>query len=405
MPDYGHDLLFGCSSRRSPSRPRRCDPGPDRRRARPGPLDRAGPPVPAALPRHLDAALRTSPRAPSGCGCSQRREPAAAAAGGARPGGRSLDILSDGRVELGLGAGAFWDAIEAMGGPRRSPGEAVRRWRRRSRSSARSGSRAAPRASTASTTGWHGAKPGRRRAPDRHLARRLRPRMLRLTGRLADGWLPSQGYAPPERLPDMNARSTRPRPAAGRTPRRCAASTTCRRLRDRRPASCRARPTTGSSSCRRRWRWSTVDLRLAVVSRPTPTGACTPLRRGGRAAPSGSPSSTSAAPARPHGAPATASTEASPGCPRHHVTAADRRRDPEPDAGRRAASDALRLGRVGPADRAGSCGGADVHDRGRAEGQAPGPDPRPPARRAGPAARPGRPGRRHGNRDIGEVRR
>jgi alkanesulfonate monooxygenase SsuD/methylene tetrahydromethanopterin reductase-like flavin-dependent oxidoreductase (luciferase family) len=29
----------------------------------------------------------------------------------------SLDLLSGGRVELGLGAGAFWDAIEAMGGP------------------------------------------------------------------------------------------------------------------------------------------------------------------------------------------------------------------------------------------------------------------------------------------------
>jgi alkanesulfonate monooxygenase SsuD/methylene tetrahydromethanopterin reductase-like flavin-dependent oxidoreductase (luciferase family) len=38
----------------------------------------------------------------------------------------SLDLLSGGRVEVGLGAGAFWDAIEAMDGPRRSPGEAVR---------------------------------------------------------------------------------------------------------------------------------------------------------------------------------------------------------------------------------------------------------------------------------------
>jgi alkanesulfonate monooxygenase SsuD/methylene tetrahydromethanopterin reductase-like flavin-dependent oxidoreductase (luciferase family) len=37
----------------------------------------------------------------------------------------SLDLLTGGRVELGLGAGAFWDAIEAMGGPRRGPGDSV----------------------------------------------------------------------------------------------------------------------------------------------------------------------------------------------------------------------------------------------------------------------------------------
>ena len=37
----------------------------------------------------------------------------------------SIDILSEGRFELGLGAGAYWDAIEAYGGPRRSPGAAL----------------------------------------------------------------------------------------------------------------------------------------------------------------------------------------------------------------------------------------------------------------------------------------
>ena len=37
----------------------------------------------------------------------------------------SLDILSGGRIELGIGAGAFWDAIEAMGGRRLTPGQGV----------------------------------------------------------------------------------------------------------------------------------------------------------------------------------------------------------------------------------------------------------------------------------------
>ena len=36
----------------------------------------------------------------------------------------SLDVMSGGRFELGLGAGAFWEAIEAMGGPARTRGDA-----------------------------------------------------------------------------------------------------------------------------------------------------------------------------------------------------------------------------------------------------------------------------------------
>jgi alkanesulfonate monooxygenase SsuD/methylene tetrahydromethanopterin reductase-like flavin-dependent oxidoreductase (luciferase family) len=37
----------------------------------------------------------------------------------------SIDVLSGGRFELGLGAGAFWDAIEAFGGVRRGGPESV----------------------------------------------------------------------------------------------------------------------------------------------------------------------------------------------------------------------------------------------------------------------------------------
>jgi alkanesulfonate monooxygenase SsuD/methylene tetrahydromethanopterin reductase-like flavin-dependent oxidoreductase (luciferase family) len=37
----------------------------------------------------------------------------------------SLDLLSGGRLDLALGAGAFWEAIEAMGGRRLAPGEAI----------------------------------------------------------------------------------------------------------------------------------------------------------------------------------------------------------------------------------------------------------------------------------------
>ncbi len=130
----------------------------------------------------------------------------------------SLDLISGGRVELGLGTGAFWDAIEAMGGPRRTPGEAVEALEeaitiiRALWSDAR----------TPHVEGRHyrlaGAKPGPVPAHDIGIwLGAYGPRMLALTGRLADGWLPSMGYAGPERLAAMNAVIDEAALAAGRS--------------------------------------------------------------------------------------------------------------------------------------------------------------------------------------------
>src|SRR5688500_15482782 len=99
----------------------------------------------------------------------------------------SLDLLSAGRVQLGLGAGAFWDAIEAMGGRRLTPGEGVEALeeaidvvRQVWDADARGGVR---------VEGRHhrvvGAKRGPAPAHDVEIwLGAYKPRMLRLTGRL-----------------------------------------------------------------------------------------------------------------------------------------------------------------------------------------------------------------------------
>ena len=131
----------------------------------------------------------------------------------------SLDILSGGRAELGIGAGAFWDAIAAMGGPRRSPRESVDALREaiaviRALWTPERGVRAGGRYYAVS-----GAKPGP--FPTRDVGiwvGAYKERMLRLTGEVGDGWLPSSPYAPPEQLAAMNAVIDAAAVDAGRSP-------------------------------------------------------------------------------------------------------------------------------------------------------------------------------------------
>lgn len=130
----------------------------------------------------------------------------------------TIDLLSDGRFEMGLGAGSFWEAIEAWGGTRRSPGEALgaleeaihvmrkvwsgdRNLRFEGRHYQLAGAKSGPL--PAHPIGiWLGV---------------YGPKALQLTGRLADGWVPSfRGELAP--LADMSKRLDDAIAAAGRKP-------------------------------------------------------------------------------------------------------------------------------------------------------------------------------------------
>jgi alkanesulfonate monooxygenase SsuD/methylene tetrahydromethanopterin reductase-like flavin-dependent oxidoreductase (luciferase family) len=132
----------------------------------------------------------------------------------------SLDVISGGRVELGLGAGAMWDGIVAYGGERREPRVAVDAleeamqilrllWQ--------------PSSEPVSFDGAHyqvhNASPGPRPAHDIGIwLGASRPRMLRLTGRIADGWSVSISYFPPESIPPMQTQIDGAAERAGRSP-------------------------------------------------------------------------------------------------------------------------------------------------------------------------------------------
>lgn len=131
----------------------------------------------------------------------------------------SLDELSGGRFELGLGAGAFWPAIAAWGGPVRGPGEAVE-----SLDEAISIIQAlwsGARSVTFDGEHYHvrGIRPGPLPAhPLGIWLGAVGPRMLKLAGKRADGWVPSISYVPPARARQGQAIIDAAAREAGRDP-------------------------------------------------------------------------------------------------------------------------------------------------------------------------------------------
>lgn len=133
----------------------------------------------------------------------------------------SLDLLSGGRFELALGAGAFWDAIVAMGGRRLTPAEAFQAfaealdvihgiWDVSTRE---------PLRVPGESHHLDGAKRGPAPAhPMPIWVGASGPKMLDLIGRRADGWLPSLGWLDQEKITRSNAIIDRATVDAGRAP-------------------------------------------------------------------------------------------------------------------------------------------------------------------------------------------
>src|SRR4030088_3605870 len=131
----------------------------------------------------------------------------------------SLDALSGGRFELGLGAGGIPDVIANFGGPRRTPGESIEALEeaidviRLLWSDERSVSFEGKYYRLAD------ARPGPRPAhPISIWVGAFKPRMLRLVGRKADGWLPSLGVLTRDELRAGNKQIDAAAEKAGRDP-------------------------------------------------------------------------------------------------------------------------------------------------------------------------------------------
>jgi alkanesulfonate monooxygenase SsuD/methylene tetrahydromethanopterin reductase-like flavin-dependent oxidoreductase (luciferase family) len=130
----------------------------------------------------------------------------------------TIDVLSGGRFELGLGAGAFTDGIAGMGGPRRAPAEG-----RAALSEAIDIIRASWAAKPFRFAGTYydipGEQPGP--APAHEIGLWLGvvgPKAVDLLGTKADGWSVSASYVPPDRLPPLNHILTAAAAKAGRDP-------------------------------------------------------------------------------------------------------------------------------------------------------------------------------------------
>jgi alkanesulfonate monooxygenase SsuD/methylene tetrahydromethanopterin reductase-like flavin-dependent oxidoreductase (luciferase family) len=134
-----------------------------------------------------------------------------------------MDLLSGGRFELGIGAGGFWDAIAAMGGRRLAPGQAVEALEEAIQIIREVWAAEKPGGVRVNGTYYQvvGAKRGPAPAHDIGIwVGAYKPRMLKLIGRAADGWLPSLGYLEGglADLEAMNAQIDEGAAAAGRDP-------------------------------------------------------------------------------------------------------------------------------------------------------------------------------------------
>jgi alkanesulfonate monooxygenase SsuD/methylene tetrahydromethanopterin reductase-like flavin-dependent oxidoreductase (luciferase family) len=132
----------------------------------------------------------------------------------------SLDVMSGGRFELGIGAGAFWDAVAGMGGPRRRIGESIEALEEAMHiiRAVLDGER------VVRGHGPHYPVPGYPPGPPPAHRVELwvgayRPRGLDLIARLGDGWVPSVGYVSPDELRAAATRLDEAAVRAGRDPR------------------------------------------------------------------------------------------------------------------------------------------------------------------------------------------